>query len=106
LTGLSWAENPTPGKADGFERTRDRSAKTRPEDGKLTVGELIDYILYTTEHTVSEAPRHQNIARPRITGSFDRGDVLFQRAGASAGDPSTPVERPDPRLELPADVGR
>jgi len=66
------------GDADGFRS--DNAKKTRPEnkDNKISVGEWIDYILYTTEHTVSEAPRRSNSAKPQIVGSFGREEILFQ----------------------------
>lgn len=67
-------------EADGFELVDGKPAKLGRSDGKLTAGELIDYILYATENTTSEAPRRRNIARPQLTGSFSRRDVLFERA--------------------------
>ena len=41
--------------------------------------ELIDYVLYTTENTPSESemPLRRNFAKPQLTGSFDRKDVLL-----------------------------
>lgn len=69
------------GAADGFEPENGKPAKSRRKDGKLTVGELIDYVLYTTEHTVSEQARLTNIAKPQCTGSFNREDVLCLGAG-------------------------
>ena len=65
------------GEADGFRLTGGKPVEPRSGDGRLTAGELIDYILYTTENTVSEAARRRNIAKPQLTGSFDRGDVMI-----------------------------
>lgn len=73
-------------EADGFELMGGKAAKTGCKDGKLTVGELIDYILYATENTTSEAPRRKNIAKPQLTGSFNRGDVLVERIEAPISD--------------------
>jgi hypothetical protein len=70
-------------EADGFELRGGKAATTGRRDGKLTVGELIDYILYGTENVSSEAPRRRNIAKPQLTGSFNRGDVLFERIEAT-----------------------
>ena len=68
------------GEADGFRLAGGKPVEPRSKDGKLTVGELIDYILCTTENTVSEVARRKNIAKPQLTGSFDRGDVLIYGA--------------------------
>lgn len=68
------------GEADGFELTDGNRAKLDCKDGGLTVGELIDCILYTTEYTTSETSHRKNIAKPRLTGSFNRRDVLFRSA--------------------------
>jgi hypothetical protein len=70
------------GEADGFELVRGMPAKPGDADGKLTVGEMIDYVMYITEHATSEQERLKNTAKPRFTGSFDRGDVLFIGAEA------------------------
>jgi hypothetical protein len=89
------------GEADGFVLAGGRPVEPRDKDGRLTVGEIIDYILYTTENTPSEAARHRNIAKPQVTGSFDRADVLCTGAGASAndgGDENTPGQ------DTPADA--
>lgn len=69
------------GEADGFRLEHDEFTKPAPKDGNLTVGEMIDYILYTTENTLSESamPLRKNIAKPQLTGSFNRKDVLFVR---------------------------
>ena len=69
------------GKADGFELVGGKPERSRRKDGKLTIGELIDFILYTTENTSSETPQRRNIAKPQLTGSFDRKDVLLVNAG-------------------------
>ncbi len=73
-------------EADGFERTGSGAVNSSRKDGKLTVGELIDYILYVTENTASEVPRRKNIAKPQMTGSFRRGDVLFEWTEALVPD--------------------
>jgi hypothetical protein len=69
--------NALAGEADGFNLVNGKPAEPRRKDGVLTMGEIVDYILYTTQNTVSEAARHRNIARPQLTGSFDREDVLI-----------------------------
>jgi len=73
-------------EADGFELIDGKSAKLGRNDAKLTVAELIDYILYTTENTTSQVPRRKNIAKPQLTGSFDRSDVLFERVDVPVSD--------------------
>ncbi|MHC5038141.1 MAG: EF-hand domain-containing protein [Planctomycetota bacterium] len=74
------------GEADGFKGKNGESAESRRKDGKLTVGEIIDYILHTTENTISEHAQRWNIAKPQVTGSFDREDVLILGTGPSAQD--------------------
>ena len=76
------------GEADGFELMCGNPAKPSRKDGKLTVGELIDCVLYTTENMTSEAARRKNIAKPRLTGSFNRRDVLFGSADVPGFDTS------------------
>ena len=66
------------GDADGFRSDDTKSAQNANQDGKISVGEWIDYILYATEHTVSEVARRSNSAKPKIVGSFDREEILFQ----------------------------
>ena len=93
------------GEADSFCPVRGKPAKPRRKDGKLTVGEMIDYVLYTTENTVSERTRLKNTAKPQLTGSFDRGDVLSFGAEASAhgredentSQQSAPADADEPR---------
>ena len=68
------------GEADGFKLEEGKPDGKRSQDGQLTVGEMIDFILYVTENTVSDWAGRQNIAKPQLTGSFERGDVLFDRA--------------------------
>jgi hypothetical protein len=75
------------GEADGFALVDGKPAPRQTKDGKLSAGELIDFILYTTENTKSEAPRLSNTAKPKVTGSFDRSDVLFPQI-QGAGQPS------------------
>ena len=64
------------GDADGFKLVNGKPSETLHKDGKLTVGEMIDYVLYTTENTTSEKSRIKNTAKPQLTGSFDRRDIL------------------------------
>lgn len=66
-------------EGDGFDLRGDKAAMTAREDGKLTAGELIDYILYATETLCSEVQQRRNNAKPQLTGSFNRSDVLFQQ---------------------------
>lgn len=65
------------GKADGFALAADKPVSGRPKDNKLSVGEMIDFILWTTQNTVSETAERRNTAKPKVTGSFSRDDVLF-----------------------------
>jgi hypothetical protein len=76
------------GEADGFHLEDGNPAKPRPKDGKLTVGEMIEYILYTTENTPSESamPLRKNTAKPQLTGSFSRKDVLLVRGNVASKD--------------------
>jgi len=71
------------GEADGFALENGKPGMAGEKDGRLTAGELVDYILHTTGSTDSEAPRRPNNAEPRLAGSFDRAAVLFVRAAAS-----------------------
>jgi enterochelin esterase-like enzyme len=80
------------GEADGFLLRSGKPAESRCKDGKLTVGEIIDYILYTTENTASEFAGRKNNAKPQLTGSFDRKDVLI-----IGGDFNTTEEGQSPR---------
>lgn len=66
------------GEADGFVLADGKPINQLPKDGKLSVGELIDFILYTTKNTTSERIRLKNTANPKSTGSFDRDDILFE----------------------------
>jgi len=79
------------GEADGFALAAGKPAPDRRKDGRLTVGEMIDFILYTTEHTISESIQRRNTAKPQLTGSFDRSDVLFEQVGVLS--PKTPALR-------------
>ena len=65
------------GEADGFVLEEGQSTVELHKDGKLSVGELIDFILYTTENTTSDRSRLKNTAKPKSTGSFERDDFLF-----------------------------
>jgi len=66
------------GEADGLALAAGKPAPGKPRDGKLSVGEVIDFILHTTENTDSERAKFRNTAKPQLTGSFNRGDVLFE----------------------------
>lgn len=66
------------GKADGFTLAAGKPVSVGPKNNKISVGEMIDFILYTTENTVSETARRANTAKPKVTGSFNRDDVLFE----------------------------
>ncbi len=77
------------GEADGFRLPGGDPKQPGKKDGKLTVGEMIDFMLHTTENVVSEVPRRRNNAKPQLTGSFDRGDVLSFGLKALADDPDT-----------------
>ena len=76
------------GEADGFALADGKPIRGTPPDGHLSVGEFIDSILFTTEHTVSEWAQRRNTARPQVTGSFDRDDVLFPHI-----QPTVPASR-------------
>ena len=75
------------GEADGFSLSGGNPKHPAKKDGKLTVGEMIDFVLHTTESTVSEMPRRRNNAKPQLIGSFDRGDVFSFGVKAPADDP-------------------
>jgi hypothetical protein len=77
------------GEADGFALAAGKPVPGQPKDGKLSVGEMIDFILYTTENTDSETPQRRNTAKPQLTGSFDRGDVLFAQIEGPGSDSRT-----------------
>ena len=64
-------------EADGFVLADGKSINQLPKDGQLSVGELIDFILYTTKNTISDRIRLKNTANPQLTGSFNRDDILF-----------------------------
>ena len=66
------------GEADGFVLADGKPTNQLPKDGKLSVGELVDFILYTTKNTTSDRTRLKNTANPKSTGSFDRDDILFE----------------------------
>ena len=72
------------GAADGFRIAADETPPARAADGQLTLGELIDYTLYTTQHTPSESLQRPNNARPQVTGSYHRDHVLCRLAGSPA----------------------
>ncbi len=95
------------GDADGFALEAGRPVPGQPEDGKISVGEMIDFILYTTENTVSETARRRNFARPQLAGSFNRSDVLFERvrdSSSNARDGST--NGSTAQHDAPADVDK
>ena len=66
------------GDADGFVLADGKPTAEPHKDGKLCVGELVDFILYTTENTTSDRLRLKNTANPQSAGSFDQNDVLFE----------------------------
>lgn len=74
------------GGADGFRLADGQPAAPAARDGKITAGELVDFVLYTTAHTPTEAPGRTNNADPQVTGAFDRDTVLFERSGAAGRD--------------------
>lgn len=65
------------GRADGFTIGPHQKPEYGPKDGHLTIGEWIDFVLLMTEQTRSESPRRPNTAKPQVTGSFDRSDLLL-----------------------------
>ena len=65
------------GEADGFVLVESQPTNEPHKDGKMSVGEMIDFILHTTENTTSDRTRLMNTAHPKSTGSFDRDDILF-----------------------------
>lgn len=67
------------GQADGFRLVDGKPDTTGHKDRQLTTGELVDYILYTTEYTASDFQGRKNIARPQLTGSFNRREVVLTR---------------------------
>ncbi len=66
--------------ADGFLLDRGKPVQVQSKNGRISVGELIDFVLYTTEHTESDSTMLRNIAKPQLAGSFNRDDVLFDSA--------------------------
>jgi hypothetical protein len=68
------------GEADGFRLVNRKPDRSGCKDGKLTLGELTDFILYTTKCVVSDSPLHGNTADPQLAGSFDPEDVLLVSA--------------------------
>ncbi len=69
------------GGADGFVLEDGEPTDELHKDGKLSVGELIDFILYTTKNTTTDRIRLKNTADPQSTGSFNRDDLLFEFGG-------------------------
>ncbi len=97
------------GEADDFNLVNGKPGQPLSKDGKLTVGEMIDYVLYTTQNVASEHTRLENTARPQLTGSFDRGDVLrfgarlaFNENAVPSVRRSQPLVRPGPDRPVPA----
>jgi hypothetical protein len=91
------------GDADGFALDGGRPVPGQPKDGKISVGEMIDFILYTTENTVSETARRRNFAKPQLAGSFHRSDVLFERVRDSS---STTRNSSTAQHDAPADADK
>lgn len=65
------------GAADGFALGDKGEAIAAPKDGRITAGELTDFVMHTTGHLASADARHSKKADPRLTGSFNRADVLL-----------------------------
>ena len=65
------------GEADGFAIHNLQPVEHHVIDGKISVGEMIDFILHTTETTESDKARPINTAKPQSTGTYDREAVLF-----------------------------
>ena len=66
------------GDADGFVLEDGKPTVALRKDSRLSVGELIDFVLYTTKYTSSDGIRLKNTANPKTTGSLDRDDSLFE----------------------------
>jgi hypothetical protein len=65
------------GEADGFAVTEMPSIAKQPKDYQVSIGEFVDFILHTTENLTSEHPGHRNTAKPQLTGSFRRDEILY-----------------------------
>ena len=52
------------------------------KDGKLQLGEVIDYVLHATEQTPSDSILPLNTSKPQVTGSYKR-DVVIGKAPAT-----------------------
>jgi len=63
------------GLADGFVKPGGKPADAS-KDGKLQLGEVIDYVLYATEHTQSDSILPLNTSKPQVTGSYKRDAIL------------------------------
>lgn len=63
------------GFADGFVTSEGKPADAS-KDGKLQLGEVIDYVLHATEHTPSDSILPLNTSKPQVTGSYKRDTVL------------------------------
>lgn len=63
------------GFADGFV-TQEGKPADASKDGKLQLGEVIDYVLHATEHTPSDSILPLNTSKPQVTGSYKRDAVL------------------------------
>ncbi|PIE90019.1 MAG: hypothetical protein CR997_08555 [Acidobacteria bacterium] len=89
------------GEADGFKLEHGQYTKSDHKDDHLTVGEIVDYILYTTEnvHSESAIPQHKNTARPQVTGSFNRKEVLLTKGKVtSKRDENNNSAQPDTEI--------
>jgi len=64
------------GAADGFALDEGKPAASRKKDGRITAGELVDFVLHVTASTPSDRPRFRNIAKPAVAGVFDRHAVV------------------------------
>ena len=62
-------------------------------DGKLSVGEMIDYILHATANIDSDFAQFKNNSKPQKAGSFDRNDILSYGTPSSKTTASSIQER-------------
>jgi hypothetical protein len=63
------------GFADGFVASQGKPSDAS-KDGKLQLGEVIDYVLHATEQTPSDSILPVNTSKPQVTGSYKRDAVI------------------------------
>ena len=63
------------GFADGFVASQGKPSDSS-KDGKLQLGEVIDYVLHATEQTPSDSILPVNTSKPQVTGSYKRDAVI------------------------------